>query len=960
MSVAGSLPAGGFPVEWDPLRLPSLHRRLIVWLLPVGVLLCTLSGLHVRHALADIGSASAVISEVMWMGSDLSTSDEWVEIACTGPADCDLSGWSLTSLKSTGEEAVIVVFSTGAVFPANAARVISNYSAVSSRLAEEPWIRTSAMSLPNTKLLLRLRDAAGAVRDEVDDGTGNPFAGANPSGGIKASMERIDLALPGNLPSNWRTATETVGFKAGPEIFGTPGALPSSSSSSVCSSSSESTSSESSESSSASAASSSSESSSESFSSSKEASSSEVSSALSASGSSLSSSEVSSQSSSSASSESSSSSQSSLTSFSSLSSLSSLSSSSLSSQSFVFITEVLANPVGVDTDEWIEVGNLGTEAVNIAGWKLDDGNSSAIYTIPPRSGAGFLLAPGEHVAFRKSVTGLPLDNTGERVSLMNGATLIDAWTYAETGEEVSFGRDPDAPQTLRPFCVPTPDAPNRVMPLDPRIVIQSGYPEGRGHVSLNLDSAVPAGSLTSAVCEWDFGDDASGTSCNPPSHTFAGIGTFVVQLTVRNVCGETARRTLAVTVRPEEDDDASDESDSGTSSSSFSCSPSVFDGITVSEFLPDPAGDETAGEWIELQNTSWKMAVLCGWKLDDGAEGSAPFSLDAVRIVPQGFVVLRRSETGLALNNGGDSVRLFGPLGFLAEDVAYEDAQEGESFALRPDGTWDRTNLLTPGETNVFPAVSSESSNSSSSGVLLMSMELLLSVERGVVVSEVQMTGDEWIELFNPLDHEVSLAGWMLDDVQDGGSKPWTFPADTVIGAGEYLLFPKSVTKLQLNDDGDDVRLVAPDGSSSEQVTVPRLKTGTTFSVVDGTWCVSVPTPGTENSCLTIGSKVSSSAAQKKTAAKSSSPLKVKYVVDLPETETGMSLVEIPEGLESLVVTGGMIEPVEPEERPSRLPELLLFTGGLMASIGMVGRSMTRGNWLRLAVAGKGKGGRKP
>ena len=60
--------------------------------------------------------------------------------------------------------------------------------------------------------------------DQVDDGVGAPFAGANPSGtGAKASMERIDLLASGSLETNWRTATTSVGFDVGTHVFGTPG-----------------------------------------------------------------------------------------------------------------------------------------------------------------------------------------------------------------------------------------------------------------------------------------------------------------------------------------------------------------------------------------------------------------------------------------------------------------------------------------------------------------------------------------------------------------------------------------------------------------------------------------------------------------------------------------------------------------------------------------------------------------
>jgi micrococcal nuclease len=183
-------------------------------------------------------SARAVVSEVMWAGSDLSSADEWVEIACID-APCDFTGWRLTSLNGKGEETTIVRFSTGSTMAPGQFAVLANSSADVSRLAMEPWIVASSMSLPNTKLLLRLRDGAGSIMDQVDDGVGAPFAGANkmqtgsgsnlPAGQagvgsafLWASMERIDLFGSGALKSNWRTAEEMSGWDDGAPMRGTP------------------------------------------------------------------------------------------------------------------------------------------------------------------------------------------------------------------------------------------------------------------------------------------------------------------------------------------------------------------------------------------------------------------------------------------------------------------------------------------------------------------------------------------------------------------------------------------------------------------------------------------------------------------------------------------------------------------------------------------------------------------
>lgn len=171
-----------------------------------------------------LASAHPVVSEVMWMGTDLSTADEWMEIMNPGAEDIDLSGWSITSLNSSAKEIVAVRFATGTVLHAGEYLVIASKSAGSSRLLAEPFAVSPTLTLPNTKLLLRLRSSEGTVIDEVDDGVGAPFAGDNPSGtGAKASMERIDPANAGNIKENWQTSTLSLGFDPDTSAFGTPG-----------------------------------------------------------------------------------------------------------------------------------------------------------------------------------------------------------------------------------------------------------------------------------------------------------------------------------------------------------------------------------------------------------------------------------------------------------------------------------------------------------------------------------------------------------------------------------------------------------------------------------------------------------------------------------------------------------------------------------------------------------------
>ena len=166
--------------------------------------------------------ASPVINEVMWTGSDQSSSDEWVELTTDEPAD--LSGWTLSYVDAKGAEKVSVTFGSGTVLVSGGFLIVSHFHADVSRLLLEPHIVVPGLTLLNEKLILRLRDSGGEIVDEVNAGGGVPFAGSNPTGGIgRASMERMDPTGSGDDAGNWCTAKTSPGFDTEAQVFGTPG-----------------------------------------------------------------------------------------------------------------------------------------------------------------------------------------------------------------------------------------------------------------------------------------------------------------------------------------------------------------------------------------------------------------------------------------------------------------------------------------------------------------------------------------------------------------------------------------------------------------------------------------------------------------------------------------------------------------------------------------------------------------
>ncbi len=66
----------------------------------------------------------------------------------------------------------------------------------------------------------------------------------------------------------------------------------------------------------------------------------------------------------------------------------------------------------------------------------------------------------------------------------------------------------------------------------------------------------------------------------------------------------------------------------------------------------------------------------------------------------------------------------------------------------------------------------------------------------------------EYVELFNSNPFDVDLSDWQIDDIA-GGSSPYSIPLDTFIPAQGFYL---ALRDLGLNNSGDTVRLIAPDG----------------------------------------------------------------------------------------------------------------------------------------------------
>lgn len=259
----------------------------------------------------------------------------------------------------------------------------------------------------------------------------------------------------------------------------------------------------------------------------------------------------------------------------------------------------------------------------------------------------------------------------------------------------------------------------------------------------------------------------------------------------------------------------------------------------------DEAGDHE--DWVELYNTSARVADVSGWGLTDGA--SAWHLPDGTHIAPGGHLrIWADGEPGdlhadFKLKAGGATLSLTLPNGGLVDQVVYP--------ALLPDQVYARLRDAHP----TWAVTTAYTINTPNDSDWVVLNELLASNDAGATDENGDHEG--WIELYNASAGPFDLSGWGLTD--DLGTVPWPLPADTVLQPGAHLLIWCDDTAadgplhsdFKLSADGETVTLLDPAGLAFDAVAFPALTADQSYRrTTDGaaTWETSnSPSPGLAN-----------------------------------------------------------------------------------------------------------------
>ncbi|HEX9440501.1 MAG TPA: lamin tail domain-containing protein, partial [Roseiflexaceae bacterium] len=256
--------------------------------------------------------------------------------------------------------------------------------------------------------------------------------------------------------------------------------------------------------------------------------------------------------------------------------------------------------------EWVELFNPNPAAIDISGWKIDDNTIGGTQIIIP---AGTFIPSNSLFVMNRS--GNIFDDTDGVQLLRTDNSVADAYFYASTTIDLSYARIPDGSSTWQQGS-PSKGAWNVGVP--PTV--------------LPTDTSTPTN---------------TSTATNAPTATPTDTPTPTDTATPTNTPTPTSTPTMAPTATP------------------------YPTGIILNEFLANPTSGQ---EWIELYNSGGADADLSGWKLDDGAGGSAPYTLPmTATIAVGGYLVLYLPST--ILNNSGDTVQLIQPDGIVIDSTTY-------------------------------------------------------------------------------------------------------------------------------------------------------------------------------------------------------------------------------------------------------------------------------------------------
>jgi len=303
----------------------------------------------------------------------------------------------------------------------------------------------------------------------------------------------------------------------------------------------------------------------------------------------------------------------------------------------------------------------------------------------------------------------------------------------------------------------------------------------------------------------------------------------------------------------------------------FISSFSIYASVVLNEVAIQP------NQVVELYNNASESADISSWYIDD-AGGTTYFTIPQQTILPPQSCILFNSDFNFN-KSSADVVRLFNNTSppttssaKLMESYSYSKAPDiNYSFSKKIDGgiEWQTTpsslGLTNTSLSSCVPTPTSIPTPSPSEAPLPTptnspsptniptptSSPTPIIDYQNIYISEVypypNPDEDEWIELYNDNDIQVSLIRWYIDDGENMGSTPKLFS----LTMGPYSYSSIDISSSLFNNSGDVARLLNTDKVEKDSMEYGKIKQGKSIgriSFSEDSFCEQEPSKNAANS----------------------------------------------------------------------------------------------------------------
>jgi competence ComEA-like helix-hairpin-helix protein len=141
------------------------------------------------------------------------------------------------------------------------------------------------------------------------------------------------------------------------------------------------------------------------------------------------------------------------------------------------------------------------------------------------------------------------------------------------------------------------------------------------------------------------------------------------------------------------------------------CEQAYPSGVYINEILPNPEGADETEEWIELYNSDNFEVNLSGWQISDTNGTPASYIIPENTIINKNnYLVLKRPETKIMLNNDQDGLILLSPDKKIIDTVNFISSPLGQSYNKTADN-WAWSTTISPKAKNIITAVAKKTSS---------------------------------------------------------------------------------------------------------------------------------------------------------------------------------------------------------------------------------------------------------